>query len=81
VPPFVIFSDRSLHEMCRCYPSTLPEMRRINGVGDVKLERYGDDFVGVVQTYLEAHPEVSKSLHSPSASFDHPVRSRPGVLN
>ena len=53
VPPFVIFSDRSLHEMCRYYPSTLPEMRRINGVGDAKLERYGDDFVGVIKAYLE----------------------------
>jgi ATP-dependent DNA helicase RecQ len=64
VPPFVIFSDRSLHEMCRCYPTTLSEMRRINGVGDVKLERYGDDFVGVVRSYLEAYPEITRPPRS-----------------
>lgn len=39
VPPFVIFSDRTLHEMCRHYPATLSGMRNINGVGDAKLDR------------------------------------------
>jgi len=64
VPPFVIFSDRSLHEMCRSYPTTPSDMRQINGVGDVKLKRYGDGFVGAVKTYLEAHPELAKPMHT-----------------
>jgi len=64
VPPFVIFSDRTLHEICRLYPTTPAEMRRINGVGDVKLERYGEDFVEAVRTYLEAHPDVSRALNT-----------------
>jgi ATP-dependent DNA helicase RecQ len=51
VPPFVIFSDKTLHEMCRHFPKTASEMRQISGVGDVKLERYGEEFLEEIRTY------------------------------
>ena len=41
VPPYVIFTDRSLTEMVRNRPQTLDQMARINGVGKSKLTRYG----------------------------------------
>ncbi len=53
VPPYVIFSDKTLHEMCRHFPVTSSAMRRIAGVGDVKLERYGGDFLEAIKTYGE----------------------------
>jgi ATP-dependent DNA helicase RecQ len=53
VPPYVIFSDKTLHEMCRHFPKTASEMRRIAGVGDVKLERYGGNFLEEVKAYEE----------------------------
>jgi ATP-dependent DNA helicase RecQ len=56
VPPYVIFSDKTLHEMCRHFPSTLPDMRRISGVGDAKLERYGEDFTREIKRYLDENP-------------------------
>lgn len=56
VPPYVIFSDKTLHEMCRHYPVTLTEMRRISGVGDAKLERYGDDFIAEIKKYRTDYP-------------------------
>jgi ATP-dependent DNA helicase RecQ len=59
VPPYIIFSDRTLHEMCRHFPSTLPEMRKISGVGDAKLERYGREFVREIQRYLDENPGIS----------------------
>ena len=40
VPPYVIFSTEPSMR-CRYFPATLPDMRRISGVGDAKLERYG----------------------------------------
>jgi ATP-dependent DNA helicase RecQ len=58
VPPYVIFSDKTLHEMCRHFPSTLPDMRRISGVGDAKLDRYGEDFTGEIRKYLDANPGI-----------------------
>ena len=58
VPPYIIFSDKTLHEMCRCYPASLPEMVAINGVGNAKLERYGDEFMEEIRTYLEENPDI-----------------------
>lgn len=57
VPPFIIFSDRTLHEMCRHYPATLPDMAGISGAGDVKLERYGNDFIKMIKAYLRENPD------------------------
>jgi len=51
VPPYVIFSDKTLQEMCRRYPGTPAELRGISGVGDVKLERYGEAFLAAIQEY------------------------------
>jgi ATP-dependent DNA helicase RecQ len=59
VPPYVVFSDRTLREMCRRFPSTLSEMRQISGVGDAKLERYGRDFVLEIQSYLDENPGIA----------------------
>jgi ATP-dependent DNA helicase RecQ len=51
VPPYVVFSDRTLHEMCRHMPMTVSEMRQVTGVGDVKLARYGKDFLDEIKAY------------------------------
>ncbi len=53
VPPYVIFSDKTLHEMCRHFPTTASAMRQITGVGDVKLERYGERFIVEIKAYGE----------------------------
>ncbi|MEJ2685023.1 MAG: DNA helicase RecQ [Candidatus Sulfobium sp.] len=53
VPPYVIFSDKTLREMCRRFPTTLPDMRSISGVGDAKLERHGEEFIREIKKYLE----------------------------
>lgn len=45
VPPYIIFSDKTLHEICRGLPTSLTDLRKINGVGDTKLKRYGEDFI------------------------------------
>ncbi|MEW6417701.1 MAG: DNA helicase RecQ [Nitrospirota bacterium] len=59
VPPYVIFSDKTLHEMCTYYPVTLSDMRRISGVGDAKLERYGEYFIREIQNYLNDNPKIT----------------------
>lgn len=58
VPPFVVFSDKTLHEMCRYYPAMPSEMRRINGVGDKKLEKYGNTFLDEIKGYLSKNPGI-----------------------
>jgi ATP-dependent DNA helicase RecQ len=56
VPPYIIFSDKTLHEMCRRFPATLTDLRMIGGVGDAKLERYGDAFVNAIRRYIAENP-------------------------
>ena len=52
VPPYVIFHDRSLREMCTELPRGIAQFGRITGVGERKLEKYGADFLAVINAYL-----------------------------
>ena len=53
VPPYVIFHDSTLQEMVKATPTTLDHFSRIGGVGQAKLERYGEQFIKVIQENLE----------------------------
>ena len=48
VPPFHIFHDATLMEMMQYRPSDKAELLTINGVGEVKLERFGEEFLEVI---------------------------------
>ncbi len=54
VPPYVIFHDSALLEMTRTVPTSLAALASISGVGQVKLERYGDSFLGVLRDHASA---------------------------
>jgi ATP-dependent DNA helicase RecQ len=56
VPAYVIFSDVSLREMARNYPTTATEFRRIPGVGEQKLKDFADAFLVEIKNYLAANP-------------------------
>jgi ATP-dependent DNA helicase RecQ len=49
VPPYLIFSDASLRDMARVRPMTLEQFREVKGVGDWKLETFGERFVAAVR--------------------------------
>ncbi len=51
VPPYIIFSDKTLREMSACLPLTEAEMLSVNGIGKVKYERYGAEFQRIIQAY------------------------------
>ncbi|MCP4271100.1 MAG: DNA helicase RecQ [Gammaproteobacteria bacterium] len=51
VPPFVIFSDKSLHDMCHLMPRTTDEFLMVNGVGESKCENYSKDFLKVIEAH------------------------------
>jgi ATP-dependent DNA helicase RecQ len=57
VPPFVIFHDKTLLEMVAEQPMSLAEMAQINGVGEHKLDRFGEAFLSVIQTHRAALPD------------------------
>jgi ATP-dependent DNA helicase RecQ len=49
VPPYVIFSDRSLREMSVKLPKTREDMLDIHGVGEMKMSRYGERFLSLIR--------------------------------
>ncbi len=51
VPPYVIFHDRALQEMAAYRPASLDGMRSITGIGEMKLERYGQLFLDTLTSY------------------------------
>ena len=55
VPPYVIFSDRTLVEMAAYYPQSISSLLKISGVGQVKLRQYGEAFLEVIQAYCVNH--------------------------
>jgi ATP-dependent DNA helicase RecQ len=68
VPPYVIFSDRTLIEMAAYYPQSSKGLLRIAGVGQAKLEKFGLAFLEVIKAYCEKHrlEERARLSESPS---------------
>jgi len=53
VPPYVVFSDKTLQEMGQKLPQNKSEMLQVGGIGDVKFERYGVEFLALCKTIKE----------------------------
>ena len=78
VPPYVIFSDASLRDMAIYYPQSRESFLQVQGVGAVKLERYGDEFLGVIGDYCQEKGLSEKARTADAAlPFNSPPRSSP----
>jgi ATP-dependent DNA helicase RecQ len=67
VPPYIVFSDTTLVELATYLPLSISEMRRISGVGELKLDKYGADFLHEIFNYCQTHNLFSRiELKSPS---------------
>jgi ATP-dependent DNA helicase RecQ len=55
LPPFVIFQDPSLEEMCTHYPVTIEELKQISGVGAGKALKFGAPFIDLIKKYVDEH--------------------------
>jgi len=53
VPPFVVFQDPSLEEMCTHYPISMEELKQISGVGHGKALKFGGSFLELIKKYVE----------------------------
>jgi len=53
VPPYFIFHDATLKEMMESMPTTSSELLVITGIGESKLEKYGDEFLGIVRRHAD----------------------------
>ncbi len=62
VPPFVIFSDASLKDMCAKLPKSTEEFLHISGVGELKLKKYGLEFIQAIRTFCETNVDYQSEL-------------------
>lgn len=53
LPPYVIFQDPSLEEMATTYPTTKDDLAQVNGVGMGKVNKFGKEFLEVIQNYVD----------------------------
>ncbi|MGH0667317.1 DNA helicase RecQ [Bacillus paranthracis] len=62
VPPFVIFSDQTLKDMCAKMPQSDSELLTVKGIGEHKLVKYGSHFLQEVQHFIEENPNYAETI-------------------
>lgn len=62
MPPYIIFSDKTLIDMCVKKPSDEEEMLNVSGVGTNKLKKYGQRFLQEIQKFCTERPGVTLSM-------------------
>ncbi len=68
VPPYIIFSDLTLKELSKFCPVDKETLRNIKGVGEVKLQKYGDEFLAVINQYVAEHPPAKAGEEAVTAT-------------
>lgn len=68
-PPYMIFNDASLKQMAARRPITPEDFRKITGVGEKKLERYGAIFMGEIRRFCEKQVSLSQPVKKQSSEY------------
>ena len=85
VPPFIIFSDVSLNDMCRKYPCTLKEFENISGVNVHRLSKFGDRFISAISEYvshnnIKVPPIILPQKPQQRSSFGKPAQKQTSLI-
>lgn len=62
VPPYVLFSDATLRDLCRYFPVSQDAMLQIKGIGEKKYEQYGEVFMKAIRDFKDENPDVSTKV-------------------
>ncbi len=57
MPPYIIFSDKTMTDMCVKLPYNKEEMLKVTGVGENKFEKYGQYFIDAIQKFTQGKKE------------------------
>ncbi len=60
IPPFIVFSDAALKDMCLKLPVNKKEFLNVSGVGEIKMERFGNDFIEVIINYVQQNDLIER---------------------
>ncbi|MBM4428460.1 MAG: DNA helicase RecQ [Chloroflexi bacterium] len=70
IPPYVIFSDKTLIEMAAYYPQSSKSLLNVSGVGQAKAEKYGEAFLSVIKAFCEKRGLKEKMHPAPTSSSE-----------
>lgn len=62
MPPYIVFSDKTLIDMCAKHPETEEEMLQVSGVGENKLRKYGKRFLDEIAVFVKENPGAVVSM-------------------
>lgn len=69
IPPFVVFSDETLQDMCMKMPLTMEELLLVKGIGEVKRDKFGDAFLQAIVEYTKEPKQVDYQAKAKASSL------------
>lgn len=79
VPAYIVFDDETLKRLAAVQPSSQAAMLSISGVGPVKLERYGEEFISAIREYVQSSPADEQAdtytIHESNSAFRNQTKS------
>lgn len=80
MPPYIIFSDKTLIDMCAKTPGNRVEMLAVSGVGENKYQKYGERFIQEIAAFLAENPNAVVSTQIDEESAPAVKRGRKGAF-
>ncbi|WP_249869379.1 DNA helicase RecQ [Oceanobacillus saliphilus] len=68
VPPYVLFSDATLKDLSRYFPTSKEDMLEIKGIGEKKYEQYGEAFLAVIKSWRASNQDVKQKIRIDASS-------------
>ncbi len=77
MPVYIICDDKTLRDMAQRLPRTPDDLRQVKGMGEIKIQKYGEEFLKAIEKWLQIHPEVAGT--SPESGRE-PQQKGPQIL-
>ena len=81
LPPYIIFSDKTLIDMAAKVPVSKSEMLNVSGVGENKFSKYGESFLSVVEKCAGEYPELLTNKANAAKEKEKPTFQKAGRKN
>lgn len=80
LPPYIIFNDKTLIDMCVKLPADEAGLLKVSGVGENKQKKYGERFLRAVRAFLDNHPGAVISMEPESAEWENAGKAKDSVV-
>ncbi len=62
IPPFQVFTQQSLYEMCEHFPINKKQLLAINGMGKIRVQKYGEEIMDIIKEYVQKENLTPRAL-------------------